>query len=84
MLIVWHIQSGIVSSILVFVPQIQEVISIQQSSMHGRKTEYGEIIFKNILLTMMVYLPTKKENIQMNQNLYSRRYMYMYYGRTQL
>ena len=25
-----------------------------------------------------------KENIHMNQNLYSRRYMYMYYGRTRL
>lgn len=33
--------------------QIQEVISIQQSSMHGRKTEYGEIIFKNILLPIV-------------------------------
>ena len=38
---------------IVFVPQIQEVISIQQSSMHGRKTEYGEIIFKNILLPIV-------------------------------
>lgn len=28
-------------------------ISIQQSSMHGRKTEYGEIIFKNILLPIV-------------------------------
>lgn len=36
---------------LVFVIQIQEVICIQQSSMHGTKTEYGEIIFENILLT---------------------------------
>lgn len=53
MLIVWHIQSGIVSIILVFCAQIQEVISIQQSSMHGRKTEYGEIIFKNILLPIV-------------------------------
>ena len=25
-----------------------------------------------------------KENIHMNQNLYSRRYMYMYYGCTRL
>ena len=38
---------------ILFLPQIQEVISIQQSSMHGRKTEYGEIIFKNILLPIV-------------------------------
>lgn len=52
MLIVWHIQSGIVSIILYLCPNTRS-ISIQQSSMHGRKTEYGEIIFKNILLPIV-------------------------------
>ena len=61
--------------------EIGKYLCIQQSSMHGTKTEYGEIIFENILLTWIandgIFTNKKGEHTHESELIFKTLYVHV-------